>query len=697
LFRRKYEGIATLLECSHDDIVKHISSIHSIFDSSKQTFEWKYICLNFYILELLNAELSKSEIEVLSVQDGKCAKTALGSLMLHGILKKIQPNLPHRVLVEDSNKSTEEIDIIYNYNVLKCTTYGLCNIIKYSNLRMLILPHCLQGMLVAVLQIAYGPLKKPSKSDPQDKFVMTESTYEKLLNDQQLFREILDDLSRRIHPTIFVKEIMALFQSNAPIWFKKSISNNLTRIMRSKKGVQHIALAMLDGTDDDTTKTWKILDILTKLIMTCRKFSDFQENICAQVLSLAKTTNRDLPVFERVVVSCTKCLYFEDKEMCEAVFLQRIMTPLLYFAYKEHQFRDDDEVTDDIKQTVRLIHGCFVDNSVSLPCLPSKLLKTLINVIFHFYHLTVKSKFKTTNKELKELLVKYLQSCTTVEIYQLLDNFLFDFTVTDVPQFRNDVIIEVDKSIVVKHSEHSIIYATSDVIDAVFNLLNTEQKIILFGYLLKCITDKKKYFPTNSNSKELLDTEDHATNTVLERLLATHKLLSQLSEDKDVQRSLKERPDDIIEYIDKVLSAETNDFELVFVIAMILDNLISNSSASALTKYQILTKHLSTLATKTTDVELKCLCHKIVTLLNNEREYSSEKSHDEKTEFDKALEDVYDPLLPVRGHGLLVLSKLVEKKDKQAVERKQYLLNLFQVYMTNKKSLDILSLCFSCI
>ncbi|RZC37025.1 transport and Golgi organization protein 6, partial [Asbolus verrucosus] len=675
-FQNKYEVISEILSCTYDDVSKKIAPITSIYDTDKITYEWKYICLNFYILELLNDELSKSHLEVLSVQEIKKVKTSLANFLLIGVLKNLQPNLPHFVRTEKDHD-----DVVYTYNVLKCTTLGLSNCIKHPNLRMLILPHFLQGILMACLQVANCPLKKPTK----DSTIITEATYNKFLEDQQLFKNVLNKLRQNIHPAIFVKETMSLFQSNSPTWFKKAVSNILTKMLRSEKGVENIALAMLDGRDDDTAQTWKILDVLTKLVMSCRKFPDFRQNICAQVLNLLDSVKAaDLFVFERLVISCTKVLHSEDKELCEALFFQRIITPLLYFAYKEHKFRESDDVTDDVKQTIRLVYGCFVDNSANPPCLPMELLKSLVNVVFHFYHITVKSPFQATNKELKELLIKYLHCCESDEVSRLFDNFLFGFDVADVLRFRTDVIVEIAEKITVRRSDHTVIDNTEEVADALFSLLDVEQKIVLFGYLLNCIIEKATYFPTSSN-KELLTVEEEAC-TVVERLLTTHRLLSQLADSKEVQASLNNKPENIVKYINNVLRSDSDDSQFIFTIVMILDNLVANASADGRLKYQILLQPLAEIASKTSDAELRHFCDKIATTITEKKAKGKNKCHNEATEFEKALEDVCDPLLPTRGHALLVLSKLVEKKDKEAMERKQYLLNLFQLSLKDEDS-----------
>ena len=68
-----------------------------------------------------------------------------------------------------------------------------------------------------------------------------------------------------------------------------------------------------------------------------------------------------------------------------------------------------------------------------------------------------------------------------------------------------------------------------------------------------------------------------------------------------------------------------------------------------------------------------------------------------------ALKDVGDPLVPVRGHALLVLSKLVADKDAEATSRREELLEIFlahlvdedtYVYLNAVKGLESLAVTF---
>ena len=47
--------------------------------------------------------------------------------------------------------------------------------------------------------------------------------------------------------------------------------------------------------------------------------------------------------------------------------------------------------------------------------------------------------------------------------------------------------------------------------------------------------------------------------------------------------------------------------------------------------------------------------------------------------YEKALEDLADPLLPVRGHALIELTNLIETKDEATLKETRKVIKIFQV------------------
>ena len=91
---------------------------------------------------------------------------------------------------------------------------------------------------------------------------------------------------------------------------------------------------------------------------------------------------------------------------------------------------------------------------------------------------------------------------------------------------------------------------------------------------------------------------------------------------------------------------------------------------------------------------------------NNDNQSDSTKSNckfSTASKLELALKDLGDPLIPVRGHALLVLAKLVASKDKEASDRKEAILEVFManlldedtyIYLNAVKGLEALALAF---
>lgn len=63
-----------------------------------------------------------------------------------------------------------------------------------------------------------------------------------------------------------------------------------------------------------------------------------------------------------------------------------------------------------------------------------------------------------------------------------------------------------------------------------------------------------------------------------------------------------------------------------------------------------------------------------------------EVNKDRATPFQQALEDVRDRLVPIKGHGLMSLSKLIQSKDEEALSESQLLLTIFRENLNHSDS-----------
>ncbi|XP_050307289.1 transport and Golgi organization protein 6 homolog [Anthonomus grandis grandis] len=668
-----------------------LNHITKYYFSDPNIPEWRYLFLNFYIIQEIGNIVTNSQDKVLlSVKETKILKDTIIHLTRLGIYSKLQPKLPFYI----KKQYTKTEDIFFEYNVLKCTVLTFCDILKNEHLRAVVLTESLRGILTALYQIAYCPLRNNTDNH------FTEEVFKKLVAEKRKAEDLLLKLKETIHPQIYIKETMIILQKNAPVWFKKAVSQMLTDIMLSSNGVENISIAMLEGTGNDNTKTWKALDVIYRLISSCKNQIYFRENILQQVVKLKDKASEDNFVFERLFVSCTKRFYAKDQELSKEVFVRPVITFLLHFVMRDYPFKEKN-ISNQLKQSLRLLHAIFVEKTVESACLPIEMIKPVLSVIFKYYSITLNKNFKDTNLEAKEVLLKFLNDYSIDEV--VFDNFLFGISDSEnILAFRSDIELKIaGNEVVVKHMDHQCISSPSDNFETIQKLLESDVKLLtrLFKYLLKCFGQREKYF--KKANEELLNLESDVMTEYFERRLVVVSALSVLADNKKVQKEIIDSPGDIVCFIIDVLyrtiesnmhkteDFESDEFQTMFTVVMILNALIANHSKKTLKTFKSLCEPLKVIQSEAKHKELIDLIGTILKILETEK---TTKIHiEDRSEIDLILEDICDPLLPVRAHGIMALKKLVEQKNPSVMEKKQYILTIFQQNLKNEDSYIYLS------
>lgn len=668
-----------------------------LINADDNSVQWKYVLLNFYLLRQLQTCLTDNDI--FSVQESGKLKTAFRNMCYLGIFCNLQPNLPLYKKIDDDDLVTLERPELIRYHRLTSTLNGLICFIKCLQFRSLIIPDILKAILAGLYQVVYCPLKKPSDALDTSKFAMSKDLYDSLLKDRDIFKQHFEYFRTSIYRPIYVRETMLLVNDKTPMWFKIAVSSNLTSILRSKNGVQSIAAAMLDGATNDDTKTWNALGIMAKLVLSCKSSPDFRENVCQQVIELLQPQDAGggSLLFERIFIVCTKRLYTTDKPLCEQTFVKHVVNVLLAFGRKA-TFADGENITEIVSQCVRICYACFIEHNIDSPVLPIKLLNPTIVVLFRIYLVTLHSSLRSINNESRELILRYLEQCDQSTIFLVFDTCLFGMLQENFADTKELKLVVQDNSIAVRYTEYNEAYSIDDCGDTLTKLVKNNPRLmsIVFSYLLNCLIYHDRYFK-DDGSKDLLlcETNEFLTESV-KRKLVVFQLLSNLAENKVVQKHISDQPTEIIEYIRVILSKtvdtkmhktsafESSGFQTIFTLMMVLQVLASSCSQENLKYFEMLVDPLRTIQSDSSSEELKNLVTQILDCLTGMKAPGRKHLDKEVTELDKAIEDICDPLVPVRGHGLMTLAKLVEKKDKHAMERKQYILNIFQVTNNNE-------------
>lgn len=666
------------IELNCENITKH-------YFSDRQLIEWQYLLYNLYTLKRLGEVLEASDDikNTLSVKETLDARHAIDDVVKLGIQTKLVPKLPYRI----NQTFTGTEDKFYYYNLLKCTVLALCDFLHNASLRTIILPESLKMILTGLYQIGYCVLKS------QANLKVTDQLYQQLINERKMALALLEELEQTIHSSIFVKETMKLPERGCPKWFNQAVYQALSRIMNSPKGVEKIAVAILDGVANDQTKSWKALDVLFRLIESGKRQSNFLNN-CKQVVRLAHKyyDEPDCLVYERLFILCTKNFYKSDENgLCTDLFVQSVLEVLLRFSLNDYVF-PSRVVTQLVKKNIRLIHEIFVEPGEG-PSLPVIMLHLPLQVIFKIYLATMdNSLFKTTHYECKAILRKFIAEHR--EDDNVFDAFMFEMCPGHIQPFTKKATLGIDgQDLVVNQTQHSPISPSAVNSDAICQLLGTNPDWLLrfFNYLLRCLVNREKYFPKCNEG--LLTMEEELASTSIQRQLAVFRSLATLATDQTLQNRIVKSPQEIINFIKGVLedgisakihkttNYESHEFQSTFTVVMILQSLISNCTRKEVEAYQVLNDPLWMIRTETHHEELLEMIYKVLEILElgGTTRANVENLADDKTKIDAILREIYDPLLPVRGHALLTLRKLVENNANLVKDRKQTILTIFRV------------------
>ncbi|KAK5646608.1 hypothetical protein RI129_005072 [Pyrocoelia pectoralis] len=678
---------------------------------------WKYMQLNLSQLYHLGVVLDNTDLlNPLSVQEIKNVKNIFRNVIGIGISSNLLPNLPYYTKLPSDESSQEQICVFTRYKRLAATIHGVIVLSKFYSLKQIIFPQYLKWILSALYQIIYCPLKQPSEKFDQNGFIMTSEIYNTLVSNREVFRGILDHLNRSLHIVSYIRETMMLMgHKQSPIWLKRAVSNVLTAVIQKPKGLENVAWAMLDsgGVDesDDNTKSWKILDIIGKIVMEATKLPDFRENIAEQVCNLLHLKNSSggfVRPFERLFTLCTSSLFQQNEQLCQEIFIKHLFEPLSLFTKPSYSPPSDD-LLPTLSQRVRIIRSLLTEENFIIPLTATHSLRSVVHVIFRLYTITYTvASFKMFKDDIQSIILRFVQDLSADEEFALFDLLLFDLDIDGYAKFRPGLEIDLQEGrLQVKLCKFFVSLRCSHKAEALTTLIKGSNRdtTLLFVYFMNCLSFPEKYFDSSSVNTDLLRLEAMVIiDEVSDRKMAVYKLLASLSENSDVRAHINKDPAILIQYVRTVLlksvegkvhktqNWESDDFQTLFLVVMLCQVLIDSSDVKALSQYQVLVSELEMIK-ETNNHELRVLVQEILHKLDvgTTNTTGTNYAPSSKTPLDKAIEDICDPLLPVRGHGLMELAKLIEIRDQSALDRKNYILKIFQQNLKDEDSFIYLS------
>ncbi|XP_066597837.1 uncharacterized protein Tango6 isoform X2 [Prorops nasuta] len=225
--------------------------------------------------------------------------------------------------------------------------------------------------------------------------------------------------------------------------------------------------------------------------------------------------------------------------------------------------------------------------------------------------------------------------------------------------------------------------------------------IKLFSYLLQYLIKLNQMDKHN----KLLETTDDTLQRMQVHLSAV-KLLSDLANTTKIQDSVIKNPEPLFSFIKSLFGDylekshtddENDDTTILYISLMLIKLIISERRPTNWEPFNEFSKFLKKDNKRKISKQLSVLVLEVIKIIDtkgrSERNNFEDLSLDCRlpNKFEEAVKDLGDPLVPVRAHGLITLTKLIEIKDPVAIARKTIILRLFEENLKHDDSFIYLS------
>ncbi|KAL6427610.1 hypothetical protein ACFW04_008821 [Cataglyphis niger] len=667
----------------------------------------QYLQIIIYILRNIKEENAKTDTDApISVKQYRSLKIAVELIVSIGIIPLLLPG----VGVDITKLCPKAVKIFQEKEELSClkyerlcfSTHLLLDFFDDLNLRPAVLSQ-IGPLMAALLQLSHAPLAKPSNKvqsisnlNKQD-FHMTIEEYQKLQNRQKEFYAKFISLLNNCPQYICFRELMIILgMQNAPKWLRKETQNYLIKILVQSNGILSLIAAICEN-DLDLGADWKKLETVSKLIAAShgKNAEEYYKAICPQILNLLFSGN--INHGSMIANCCIKALYDYNSDACQKYIVEVICAPLLT---KEPYIVKSEK---EIEQSIDCLAKCFLTEDAKFKHISCTVILHVATPLFCLYN-TVRESACILKTNLRRLLLKILEEEAMRE--KLYAAFLGHDTSAE---FGDYVMAQFGSTGGLQIIGFNKTLKYEELADTVFELVSIVKDLSpsLFCYMLKFLSNINK--SNKVEQQKMLETEDDKIEHITMQF-AAHKLLSQLANTNTVQEAQIKNPTPLLSFIKSLFDTyaksyqgktEENDCEMLYISLMLIKFLVEKKTAPEIDLLKDFATFLENHRRNSNlPLQLRSLIDEVVACIitydPNEKsrvriegkKYYQDMSINSITsnKFDEAIKDLADPLLPVRAHGLITLTKLIESKDPCAVARKGIILRLFQENLKHEDS-----------
>lgn len=635
-----------------------------------------------FLLKSLSVEVLSKSSTFMSVKEYRAVKMSIEKVTLIGIIPCLQPEIGVSLARDPalSARKKEDLTDLVKYDRLSYTVRVLTECFDEISLKPAILTQ-LGPLLSGLFQLAHATLMKPTNSttDPS-KFQMTEILFNKLTNDQLEFRKNLQTLIENCQLSTVMKELMVLFGArNSPRWLQKYLKTYLVDGLMKPTGVVSLFTTTCDNALETRTYLENI-DTISKLVTTLhgQDPDKYYTSICSQILNLFESKNPKKSFI--IINSCIVNLYKNRPDVCQEKIINIIVQPLMI---KIKKLNDDLVLQEESKISVCIenIHKLLTAKEARFPC---ELIKHISCPLFYMYIKSQKS-VSLTKSQVKDILIILLSNDSLSES---LFSVYLEPVLNHQEYFGEKLAFRFGPSGGLEIISRPEKFDYEEVADALYDLVIDDEdlSVSLFHYLLKSI---------HNNMTEPEFDENHQIedmNMILKRIAIT-KLMSKLASNSNLQKAQIKNPKYILDFVKSLFNElmkkgnvqNENETEVLYVSLMLVKLILEQGKPKELSPFNELASYLESNKNKMKLSEsFLTLISELLSIIKKKEVKTSRYYQDtsidylKEKEFEEALKDLTDPLLPVRAHGLMILTKKIEASDSIAIGKKDLLLYLFQ-------------------
>ncbi|XP_047987485.1 transport and Golgi organization protein 6 [Leguminivora glycinivorella] len=633
----------------------------------------------FNDIDAIATELKKDETLLVSVKNQKTLRTCFQLITSLGVSRCLIPglgiNLSKRCLsaaiLHPLTLTDEE-----KYEMLtECTDFFTrCYVVPV--LKNIIVTLHLSDYLAALIQLSFAPLKKPGT---YNNFIMTQELYGRLNIDRKKYQRVYENLVENCFQPILMKELLVLqgvTDPQPPAFVKRVIAKEMSSRLLAPGGLLSLIRCFIESYGIDSGFEWKKIDLICKIVAAKHgngSENDYLSNICSQLKNILMSKNTH---YLATAIACVLVLN-ETYPQSEAVkgLVKNIFQTLVYDELSLRQYLPGTIALSalEVERAINMLHACVYTTKLEWPAAllhPNLYLLFMIGV-----KCTKNVEMKT---KIKEILLKLLETLCQNNVRSTMIKLLFGH---DEGKNNKISVEEYEAGIAVKFVSDVVEYPRKDALSYFITLFKASTNLTfvqaIFESSLQILIDLTEKRKENRNKNMLLTPEDGPIllDNIDEKYVDILQLLSEICTYPKVISTLKDSPAGVLNFIEYFLMRNfgNSDDECVTIALVLLNTILENSSENKDTEkmFNNITPVLKRMAEDESALN-NILCKEALSLIK------CNKPQQPETACAKAIADVFDPLLPVRAHGIIELTKLIDAKNPEAISKKHFIFCLFQ-------------------